>query len=92
MLLSSNSNDLNKFLKKPKLRRMKAGFIDMYDLNHITNKDLSNIAEYIVTKSCKKTNPGYFIMSQGFKAGYYGNITLKYEDWKEYWIILNNKF
>ena len=92
MLLSSNTNYLNKFLKKPKLRRMKAGFIDMYDLNHITNKDLSNIAEYIVTNSCKKTNPGYFIMSQGFKAGYYGYITLKYEDWKEYWIILNNKF
>lgn len=90
-MLSSKNYNLNKFLKKPKLRRMKAGFIDMYDLNHITNIDLKYITDYIINNSCKKTNPGYFIMSQGFKAGYYGNITNKYEDWREHWILLNNK-
>jgi hypothetical protein len=90
-LFLKESSYLNKpYLKKPKLRRMNAGFINMYDLNHKTNDDLKFITEHIINNSCKKTNPGYFIMSQGFKSGHYGLITDKYEDWREYWVSLNN--
>jgi hypothetical protein len=45
---------------------MNAGFINIYDLNHETNKDFKEITNIIINKSCKKNNPGYFIMKQAF--------------------------
>ena len=78
------------YLKKPKLRRMNAGFINIYDLNHETNKDFKEITNIINNKSCKKYNPGYFIMKQAFKNNHYGLITLDYIVWREYWVRLNN--